>query len=123
MALVHGSNEPQILDRLRLTHEKVLIEPLRNRLSGPDGDLRARLAASLAGGLLYALWVARDERSAAHRPPRPRRPLRRPPAGHPHSAALTVRTVRGPRRRGGRLPLCRAGDRGHPAGGAAWREW
>jgi hypothetical protein len=39
----------------------VLIEPLRSRLSGPDADLRARLAAALAAGLLYALWVARDE--------------------------------------------------------------
>ncbi|AGS67487.1 TetR/AcrR family transcriptional regulator [Streptomyces collinus] len=61
LALVRGSNEAQILDRLRETHEKVFVEPLRGRLSGPDADLRARLAASLAGGLLYALWVARDE--------------------------------------------------------------
>ncbi|MFG2356415.1 TetR family transcriptional regulator [Streptomyces sp. NPDC048521] len=61
LALVRGSNEPQILDRLRRTHENVLLGPLRNRLSGPDADLRARLAAALAGGLLYALWVARDE--------------------------------------------------------------
>ncbi|MEU2055930.1 TetR family transcriptional regulator [Streptomyces bungoensis] len=61
LALVHGSDEPQILDRLRRTHERVLIEPLRNRLPGPDADLRARLAASTAAGLLYALWVAGDE--------------------------------------------------------------
>ncbi|MFS4093836.1 TetR family transcriptional regulator [Streptomyces sp. AF1A] len=61
LALVHGSNEPQILGRLRETHERVFVGPLRDRLSGPDADLRARLAAALAGGLLYALWVARDE--------------------------------------------------------------
>lgn len=61
LALVHGSNEAQILDRLRETHEHLFIEPLRGRLSGPDADLRARLAASMSGGLLYALWVARDE--------------------------------------------------------------
>jgi AcrR family transcriptional regulator len=61
LALVRGSNEPRILDRLRETHEQVLIEPLRDRLPGPDADLRARLAASMAAGLLYALWVTRDE--------------------------------------------------------------
>ncbi|MGW4563485.1 TetR/AcrR family transcriptional regulator [Streptomyces sp. NPDC004561] len=61
LALVHGSTEPRILGRLRETHERVFVDPLRKRLSGPDADLRARLAAALAGGLLYALWVARDE--------------------------------------------------------------
>ncbi|MFD5871434.1 TetR family transcriptional regulator [Streptomyces sp. NPDC060322] len=61
LALVRGSNEPEILRRLKDTHEKVLIEPLRARLSGPDADIRARLAASVAAGLLHSLWVARDE--------------------------------------------------------------
>ncbi|MFC8225204.1 TetR family transcriptional regulator [Streptomyces sp. NPDC057287] len=61
LALVRGSNEPEILRRLKDTHERVLIEPLRARLSGPDADLRARMAASIAAGLLYSLWVARDE--------------------------------------------------------------
>ncbi|MFJ8888755.1 TetR family transcriptional regulator [Streptomyces sp. NPDC102402] len=61
LALVRGSNKPEILQRLKDTHEKVLIEPLRARLSGPDADVRARLAASVAAGLLYSLWVARDE--------------------------------------------------------------
>ncbi|MGW7264461.1 TetR/AcrR family transcriptional regulator [Streptomyces sp. NPDC054842] len=61
LALVRGSNEPEIQRRLKLTHEKVLIEPLRGRLTGPDADIRSRLAASLAAGLLYSLWVARDE--------------------------------------------------------------
>ncbi|CAM5357653.1 hypothetical protein SGRIM128S_05063 [Streptomyces griseomycini] len=61
LALVRGSNEPQIHERLRDTHEHVFIAPLRRRLSGPDADVRARMAAALAGGLLYALWVAGDE--------------------------------------------------------------
>ncbi|WP_411104814.1 TetR family transcriptional regulator [Streptomyces sp. cmx-4-9] len=61
LALVHGSSEPEIQQRLRDTHEKVFIEPLRGRLSGAGADTRARLAASVAAGLLYSLWVARDE--------------------------------------------------------------
>ena len=61
LALVHGSNEPEIRKRLTDTHEQVFIEPLRRRLSGPDADIRARLAASVAAGLLYSLWIARDE--------------------------------------------------------------
>lgn len=61
LALVHGSNEPEIHKRLTDTHENVFIEPLRRRLSGPDADIRARLAASVAAGLLYSLWIARDE--------------------------------------------------------------
>ncbi|WP_345583659.1 TetR family transcriptional regulator [Streptomyces prasinosporus] len=61
LALVHGSNEPQIHERLRDTHEHLFVAPLRRRLSGPDADVRARTAAALAGGLLYALWVVGDE--------------------------------------------------------------
>ncbi|GGQ40751.1 hypothetical protein GCM10010250_08690 [Streptomyces althioticus] len=61
LALVHGSNEPHIHDRLRDTHEHLFVEPLRRRLDGPDADVRARTAAAVAGGLLYALWVAGDQ--------------------------------------------------------------
>ncbi|MBC7274790.1 MAG: TetR family transcriptional regulator [Streptomyces sp.] len=61
LALVRGSNEARIEERLRATHETLFVAPLRARLTGPDADLRARLAGALAGGLLYALWVARDE--------------------------------------------------------------
>lgn len=60
LALVHGGDEPHIRDRLRDTHEHLFVEPLRRRLTGPDADLRARTAAAVAGGLLYALWVAED---------------------------------------------------------------
>ena len=61
LALVHGSNEPHIHDRLRDTHEHLFVEPLRRHLTGPDADVRARMAAAVAGGLLYALWVAGDQ--------------------------------------------------------------
>ncbi|MFF9488409.1 TetR family transcriptional regulator [Streptomyces sp. NPDC014676] len=61
LALVHSGGEPQIRERLRDTHEQLFVAPLRRRLSGPDADVRARMAAALAGGLLYALWVVGDE--------------------------------------------------------------
>ena len=60
-ALVRGSSEPQIAERLRVTHETAFVEPLRARLDGPDAEVRARLAAAVVGGLLYALWVVGDE--------------------------------------------------------------
>ena len=65
LALVRASSEPEIGARLAAAHEAVFIAPLRSRLDGPDADLRARLAASLAGGLLYSLWVVGDDRLAA----------------------------------------------------------
>jgi AcrR family transcriptional regulator len=61
LALVRGSNEAQIRARLRDIHERTFVRPVRARLSGPDADLRARLAAAVVGGLLYALWVVGDE--------------------------------------------------------------
>ncbi|QUH03612.1 TetR/AcrR family transcriptional regulator [Saccharopolyspora erythraea] len=65
LALVRGSNEPRIAQRLREGHETAFVQPLRDRLSGPDADTRARLAAAVVGGLLHALWVVGDERLAA----------------------------------------------------------
>ncbi|MGW3356733.1 TetR/AcrR family transcriptional regulator [Streptomyces bungoensis] len=44
LALVNGSDEPQILDRLRRTHERVLIEPLR-----PPARPRRRPARTTGG--------------------------------------------------------------------------
>ncbi|WP_433794463.1 TetR family transcriptional regulator [Actinoplanes sp. CA-252034] len=61
LALVRGSNEAQIKVRLQAIHERTFVEPVRARLSGPDADVRARIAAALVGGLLYALWVVEDE--------------------------------------------------------------
>lgn len=65
LALIRGSNEPRIADRLKESHETAFVEPLRARLSGPDADTRARLAAAVVAGLLYALWVVGDARLAA----------------------------------------------------------
>lgn len=65
VALLRGSNEPHIAERLKATHEGTFVEPLRARLSGPDADLRARLAGSLLAGLLYGLLVVGDERLLA----------------------------------------------------------
>jgi AcrR family transcriptional regulator len=61
LALVRGSGETQIAERLRASHETMLVRPLRARLSGPDADVRSRLAGAMAAGLLYALWLAGDE--------------------------------------------------------------
>ncbi|WP_067687623.1 TetR/AcrR family transcriptional regulator, partial [Actinoplanes awajinensis] len=68
LALVRGSNEPQIKERLQAIHEHTFVGPLRARLTGPDADLRARLAAAVIGGLLYALWVVSDEQLVATAP-------------------------------------------------------
>ncbi|MFC7528704.1 TetR family transcriptional regulator [Actinoplanes sp. GCM10030250] len=68
LALVRGSNEEQIRVRLQKIHEGTFVAPVRARLSGADADLRARLAAAVVGGLLYALWVVGDERLVATDP-------------------------------------------------------
>ncbi|MBB6118247.1 TetR family transcriptional regulator [Nocardiopsis algeriensis] len=65
LALVRGSGEPRIAARLKETHEKAFVEPLRARLTGPDAETRARMAGALVAGLLYSLWVAGDERLLA----------------------------------------------------------
>ncbi len=65
LALVRGSAEPAIAERLRDVHDRMFVSPLRSRLAGPDADLRTRLAAALVGGLLYALWVVGDEQLLA----------------------------------------------------------
>ena len=61
LALIRGSNEPRIKARLQAIHERTFVEPVRRRLTGPDADIRARMAATVVGGLLYALWVVEDE--------------------------------------------------------------
>ena len=68
LALVRASAGSGIGSRLRDIHETAFVGPLRRRLSGPDAELRARLAAALVGGLLYALWVVGDEHLAAAEP-------------------------------------------------------
>lgn len=65
LALVQGSDEPEIAARLRRMHEETFVRPLRSRLQGSDADLRARLAAAIVGGLLYSLWIVGDEQLLA----------------------------------------------------------
>lgn len=67
LALVRGSGELRIAERLREVHENALVAPLRSRLSGVDADLRARMAAAAVGGLLYSLWVVEDAALAVDR--------------------------------------------------------
>ena len=61
LALVRASDGDAIRPRLRIHHNNAFVAPLRARLSGADVELRARLGASLVGGLLYTLWVVEDE--------------------------------------------------------------
>lgn len=60
LALLQASGEPAIAARLRESHEASFVAPLRERLSGPDADGRARVAGALLAGLLYSLWVIDD---------------------------------------------------------------
>ena len=68
LALLRASDVGEVNLRLREVHEQSFVAPLLTRLSGPDAALRARLAAALVGGLLYALWVVGDEALAATDP-------------------------------------------------------
>ena len=65
LALLRASGSDGISTQLREAHELSFVAPLRARMDGPDADVRARLAAALVGGLLYALWVAGDEQLLA----------------------------------------------------------
>lgn len=60
LALLRASDAGQIGSQLRTAHEEAFVAPLREQLSGPDAELRARLAAAVVGGLLYSLWVVGD---------------------------------------------------------------
>ena len=63
--LLRAADSDGVSLRLREAHDEFFVAPLRARLSGSDADLRARLAASLVGGLLYSLWAVGDETLAA----------------------------------------------------------
>ena len=67
VALLRGSGEAGIAEQLRGLHEERFVAPLRTRMTGPDADLRARMAAAMIGGLLHVLWVVGDERLIADR--------------------------------------------------------
>ena len=68
VALLRASDADGVRTHLRDVHETLFVTPLLTRLTGPDAQLRARLAGALVGGLLYALWVAGDSRLAATDP-------------------------------------------------------
>jgi AcrR family transcriptional regulator len=60
VALLRASDAGAVGTTLRQVHEENFVVPLRERMSGDDADVRARLAAALVGGLLYLLWVVGD---------------------------------------------------------------
>ncbi len=68
LALLRASDAEGVGPRLREAHDEYFVRPLLTRLDGPDAELRARLAASLVGGLLYSLWVVGDDALAAANP-------------------------------------------------------
>jgi len=65
VALLGGSTQTKNAERLRSTHEVRFVEPLRARMSGPDADLRARMAAALVGALLQQLVLPGRDRDGA----------------------------------------------------------
>ena len=65
LALIRASASDEVGMQLREVHESAFVAPILTRLDGPDAELRARLAASLVGGLLYSLWVVGDDTLAA----------------------------------------------------------
>lgn len=65
VALVRAGDSGGITSRLHGIHDQGFVEPLLARLEGPDRELRARLVASTVGGLMYSLWLVRDERLTA----------------------------------------------------------
>lgn len=67
LALLRASDTEGIGSTLRLAHEQQFVAPLRARIGGVDADLRARLAAAAAGGMLYALWAVGDAQLQASR--------------------------------------------------------
>mgnify|MGYP001186295599 CR=1 FL=1 len=60
LALVRASDAGDVSSTLRAAHESDFVAPLARLLTGPDAELRARLAAALIGGLFYALWIVED---------------------------------------------------------------
>lgn len=65
LALLRASDSAAVGGRLREVHDRYFVEPLRAHLAGRDADRRARVAASLIGGMLYSLWVVEDEALAS----------------------------------------------------------
>lgn len=66
LALVRASDGAGVSGLLRQVHEDDFVAPLRERLEGPEAEVRARLAAAMIGGLLYAFWLVGDETLLGH---------------------------------------------------------
>ncbi len=60
LALVRASEAESVKAVLADLHERGFVSPLAELLEGEDAELRARLAAAMVGGLMYALWIADD---------------------------------------------------------------
>lgn len=61
LGLVRASDTGGIASVLREMHEEGFVRPLVEILHGADAETRARLIASLVGGLMYSLWIVEDE--------------------------------------------------------------
>lgn len=60
LGLVRASDTGDVGSVLRQMHDQQFVAPLLAVLEGPDRELRARLAASMVGGLMYSLWTVED---------------------------------------------------------------
>lgn len=59
-ALIRASDSPDIQTRLRQATDTVFVQPLLQRMTGPDAELRAHLVAAQISGLLTGLRVTID---------------------------------------------------------------
>lgn len=60
LALIRASDTGEVGFSLNAAHENGFVRPLRDLLDGDDRELRARLVASMVGGLMYSLWIVED---------------------------------------------------------------
>lgn len=67
VALIRASDSPEVRDELRTAVHRLLVDPLRHRLEGPDQELRAQLVITQLSGLMSALWVTEETAIAGSR--------------------------------------------------------
>ena len=65
LALIRAGDNQSVGSALRTMHETAFVAPLADALGGEDAELRARLIASIVGGLMYSLWLVPDDALAA----------------------------------------------------------
>ncbi len=65
LALIRAGDTQLVGSALRTMHETAFVGPLAHALGGTDAEFRARLIASVIGGLMYSLWLVPDEKLAA----------------------------------------------------------